>query len=182
MRVKLDCFHLVYKSRAFVGKFEGSRPLKMKKNWFSVWGPGLTIKTQYSSLAPPCGNFGVEQERSHEHMNMNTITPVTCMKEDLAVICVRKELGVYCLATFCPCVCNEKGYIASRHVPTGGVRRVITIYWPVILMCPCIKDFIGGNGLQGWVGGRGPWTLLGTSNPFPPMKSIIHGHIRISGQ
>jgi hypothetical protein len=26
----------------------------------------------------------------------------------------------------------------------------ITIYWPMILMCPCIIDFIGGNGLQGW--------------------------------
>jgi hypothetical protein len=65
---------------------------------------------------------------------------------------------------------------------------ILTIYWPMILMCPCIIDFIGGNGLQGWVGGRGPWTLLGPlphthpSNPFPPMKSIIHGHIRISGQ
>ncbi len=36
----------------------------------------------------------------------------------------------------------------------------ITIYWPLILMCPCLIDFIGGNGLRGWVGGRGPWTLL----------------------
>jgi hypothetical protein len=25
----------------------------------------------------------------------------------------------------------------------------------------CIIDFIGGNGLLGQVGGRGPWTLLG---------------------
>ncbi len=39
-------------------------------------------------------------------------------------------------------------------------EKIITIYWPMILMCPCIIDFIGGNGLQ----------------------SIIHGHIRISGQ
>jgi hypothetical protein len=28
--------------------------------------------------------------------------------------------------------------------------NAITIYWPMILMCPCIIDFIGGNGLQGW--------------------------------
>ncbi len=64
----------------------------------------------------------------------------------------------------------------------------------MILMGPCIIDFIGGNGLRGQVGGRGPWTLLGPgvsrapnpptrpSNPFPPMKSIIHRAIRISGQ
>jgi hypothetical protein len=31
----------------------------------------------------------------------------------------------------------------------------------MILMVPCIIDFIGANGLCGPVGGRGPWTLLG---------------------
>jgi hypothetical protein len=40
-------------------------------------------------------------------------------------------------------------------------EQVLTIYWPMILMCPCIIDFIGGNGLRGQAGGRGPWTLLG---------------------
>jgi hypothetical protein len=29
-------------------------------------------------------------------------------------------------------------------------------------MGPCIIDFIGANGLCGPVGGRGPWTLLGS--------------------
>ncbi len=30
----------------------------------------------------------------------------------------------------------------------------------MILMCPCIIDFIGGNGLQGWGGGPGhSWAL-----------------------
>ncbi len=38
------------------------------------------------------------------------------------------------------------------------IRDDITIYWPMIPMCPCIIDFIGGNGLRGRVGGRGPWT------------------------
>jgi hypothetical protein len=31
----------------------------------------------------------------------------------------------------------------------------------MILLAPCIIDFIGPNGLRGPVGGRGPWTLLG---------------------
>ncbi len=48
---------------------------------------------------------------------------------------------------------------------------IITIYWPMILMCPCIIDFIGGNGLQGWVGGRGPWTLLALPGGPPPPHS-----------
>ncbi len=30
---------------------------------------------------------------------------------------------------------------------------IITIYWPMILMAPCIIDFIGANGLLGPVGG-----------------------------
>jgi hypothetical protein len=38
---------------------------------------------------------------------------------------------------------------------------LLTIYWPMILMAPCIIDFIGANALLGPVGGRGPWTLLG---------------------
>jgi hypothetical protein len=31
----------------------------------------------------------------------------------------------------------------------------------MMLMAPCIIDFIGANALLGPVGGRGPWTLLG---------------------
>jgi hypothetical protein len=30
----------------------------------------------------------------------------------------------------------------------------------MILMAPCIINFIGANALLGPVGGRGPWTLL----------------------
>ncbi len=54
----------------------------------------------------------------------------------------------------------------------------------MILMCPCIIDFIGGNGLRGQVGGsvQGPLPPTCPSNPFPPMKSIIQRAIRISGQ
>jgi hypothetical protein len=43
----------------------------------------------------------------------------------------------------------------------GHVRHTLTIYWPMILMCPCIIDFIGANGLRGR-GGGGPghsWAL-----------------------
>ena len=62
-----------------------------------------------------------------------------------------------------------------------------TTYWPLILMCPCIIDFIGGMDYLGEWGGGDPghsWALKWheRSNPFPPVKSIIHGHIRISGQ
>jgi hypothetical protein len=46
----------------------------------------------------------------------------------------------------------------------------------MILMALCIIDFIGANALLGPVGGGGP------SNTFAPMKSIMHGAIRIIGQ
>jgi hypothetical protein len=45
----------------------------------------------------------------------------------------------------------------------------------MILMALCIIDFIGANALLGTVGG-------GPSNAFAPMKSIMHGAIRIIGQ
>ncbi len=44
------------------------------------------------------------------------------------------------------------------------LHGLITIYWPMILMCPCIIDFIGGNGLQGWV----------SRAPSPPLTLVIH--------
>ncbi len=58
-------------------------------------------------------------------------------------------------------------------------------------MVPCIIDFIGANALLGPVGGgaRGPghswalkWHRAKRSNLFAPMKSIMHGAIRIIGQ
>ncbi len=65
-------------------------------------------------------------------------------------------------------------FVPERHLSTNithrsyAVKNVtadklaeINIYWPVILMAPCIIDFLGANGLLGPVGGRGPWTLLG---------------------
>ncbi len=65
----------------------------------------------------------------------------------------------------------------------------------MILMVPCIIDFIGANGLHGPGGGGGPghsWALKWHRAkrvpfaichlPFAPMKSIINRAIRISGQ
>ncbi len=66
-------------------------------------------------------------------------------------------------------------------------RTVITIYWPMILLAPCIIDFIGPNGLRGPVGGRGPWTLLGPEMarakrvPFA-LWNLLYRARRISGQ
>ncbi len=45
-----------------------------------------------------------------------------------------------------------------------------TTYWPLILMCPCIIDFIGGNVLLGWVGGGGPghsWAQMALASLVP---------------
>jgi hypothetical protein len=50
----------------------------------------------------------------------------------------------------------------------------------MILMCPCIIEFIGGMDYEGeWI--TSEW-LTRPSNPFPPMKYIIHRAIRINGQ
>ena len=54
---------------------------------------------------------------------------------------------------------NEPNFCRIHLAGQCLSKSTITIYWPMILMCPSIIDFIGGNGLQGWVGGRGPWTL-----------------------
>ncbi len=43
----------------------------------------------------------------------------------------------------------------------GKWQRILTIYLFMILMAPCIIDFIGANALLGPVKGREPWTLLG---------------------
>ncbi len=36
-----------------------------------------------------------------------------------------------------------------RPLLLNCIFLILTIYGPMILMCPCIIDFIGGNGLQG---------------------------------
>jgi hypothetical protein len=58
----------------------------------------------------------------------------------------------------------------------------------MIVMAPCIIDFIGANALLGPVGGEGaldtPGPLNGIErrNAFAPMKSIMHGAIKIISQ
>jgi hypothetical protein len=64
-----------------------------------------------------------------------------------------------------PAVWQARVQIPARRprvvFPSELTSNILTIYWPMILMCPCIIDFIGRNGLRGQVGDRGPWTLLG---------------------
>ncbi len=48
----------------------------------------------------------------------------------------------------------------------------------MILMAPCIINFIGANALLGPVGGRGPWTLLGPEMALS-QASAIRAQIKI---
>jgi hypothetical protein len=52
----------------------------------------------------------------------------------------------------------------------------------MILMAPCIIDFIGANVLLGHRSVQGPLPPTCPSNAFAPIKSIMHRAIRISGQ